>query len=106
MRLGLVGTMRRRWGGGASKSSNPCNAGTSGWYLALAVAGHTGRVRWAWQYPMKANDLVLTLASIGAVGPLDAVVWDGAPVLPRIFVPAYRLGLNPPERVFEEVRRH
>lgn len=116
MRLGLVGTTRRRWGRRGIKIIQPIQRRYEWVYLALAVDSRAGQVRWTWQRTMKADDLLPSLAALAAAGPLDGIVWDGAPAhrakrltdlaLPRIVLPAYSPELNPPERVFEEVRRH
>lgn len=80
-------------------------------YLLLAVAPLTGDIRWAWIERMRQADLQPVLEEWD----LEAVVWDGAPShkgkqiaqldTTRIPLPAYSPELNPPERVFEEIRR-
>jgi transposase len=80
-------------------------------YLVLAVDVVRGELYWNWTTRMNQAQLV----PIFAAWSLDAAIWDGAAAhrgklmgaLPfeRIPLPAYSPELNPPERVFEEIRR-
>lgn len=116
LRLGLVGTTRRRWGRRGTKIVPPIPRRYEWVYLVLAVDGAAGRWWWQWQATMKADDLLPTLTALTTAWPLDGMVWDGAGShrakrlsdlpLPRLILPPYSPELNPAERVFEAVRRH
>jgi transposase len=64
---------------------------------------------------MKSDHLLGTVRGIRDHRYVDVVVWDGAPAhrerrvralgLPLVELPPYSPELNPPERVFEEIRR-
>jgi len=80
-------------------------------YLVLAVDVVRGELYWNWTTRMNQAQLV----PVFAAWKLDAAIWDGAAAhrgklmgeLPfeRIALPSYSPELNPPERVFEEIRR-
>ena len=116
LRLGLVGTTRRRWGIRGVKIVQPLQRRYEWTYLVLVVDGVNGRLAWTWQPTMKADHLLASLHTLQQQQPVAALVWDGAPAhrerrvaaldLPRIALPAYSPELNPAERIFEEVRRH
>jgi hypothetical protein len=115
MRLGLVGTSRRRWGIRGVKIVQPIQRRYQWTYLVLLVDGARGTMWWAWQDSMKSDDLLGTVRGIREHQYVDAVVWDGAPShrerrvrglgVPLIELPPYSPELNPPERVFEALRR-
>ena len=110
-----MGTTRRRWGRRGVKIIQRVQRRYEWMYLALVVDGLGGMVRWTWQRTMKSVDLVPSLATLRAQGPLDGIIWDGAPAhhakavadlgLPCLFLPPYSPELNPAERIFEEIRR-
>ena len=115
MRLGLVGTSRRRWGIRGVKIVQPIQRRYQWTYLVLLVDGEQGTLWWAWQDTMKSDDLLGTVRGIREYHYVDAVVWDGAPAhrerrvrglgVPLVELPPYSPELNPPERVFEAIRR-
>ncbi len=116
MRLGLVGTTRRRWGIRGIKIVQPLQRRYEWTYLVLLVDGERGRLWWAWQPTLKSDDLLGTVRGIREYRYVDAVVWDGAPAhrerrvrglgVPLIELPPYSPELNPAERILEEIRRH
>lgn len=114
MRLGLRGVVRRVWAPRGVKVRQ-AQVLTYVWrYLALAVNGLTGTVRWTWTTSMKKEAIAAVLTDWHQAG-LGAVVWDGAAShrarivrdvgLPLITQPPAAPELNPAERVFEELRR-
>lgn len=115
MRVGLVGTSRRRWGIRGVKIIRPIQRRYQWTYLVLLVDGARGALWWAWQDTMKSDDLLGTVRGIREHRYVDAVAWDGAPShrerrvrglgVPLVELPPYSPELNPPERVFEAIRR-
>jgi hypothetical protein len=114
MRLGLRGLVRRVWAPRGVKVRQ-AQVLTYVWrYLALAVNGLTGTLRWTWTTSMK-KEAIATVVSEWQGAGLGAVVWDGAAShrarivrelgLPLITQPPAAPELNPAERVFEELRR-
>jgi hypothetical protein len=114
MRLGLRGVVRRVWAPRGVKVRQ-AQVLTYVWrYLALAVNGLTGTVRWTWTTSMKKEAIATVVAEWQQAG-LSAVVWDGAAShrakvvravgVPLITQPPAAPELNPAERVFEELRR-
>jgi transposase len=114
MRLGLRGLVRRVWAPRGVKVRQ-AQVLTYVWrYLALAVNGLTGTLRWTWTTSMK-KEAIATVVSEWQRAGLRAVVWDGAAShrarivrelgLPLIIQPPAAPELNPAERVFEELRR-
>jgi DDE superfamily endonuclease len=114
MRLGLRGLVRRVWAPRGVKIRQP-QVLTYVWrYLALAVNGLTGTLRWTWTTSMKKEAIATVVSEWHGAG-LRAVVWDGASShrarlvraigLPLITQPPAAPELNPAERVFEELRR-
>lgn len=83
-------------------------------YLALAVNGLTGTLRWSW-LPTMRKEAVATAVADWQAGGIAALVWDGAAShrarmvrelgLPLVTQPPAAPELNPAERVFEELRR-
>ncbi len=116
MRLGLVGTTRRRWGVQGVKVVQPVQRRYEWRYLVVLVDGEGGRLWWTWQPTMKATALQDSLGRLRQESRIGAVVWDGAPAHrshavraaspPRVERPPYSPELNPAERLFEVVRRH
>jgi DDE superfamily endonuclease len=114
MRLGLRGLVRRVWAPRGVKVRQ-AHVLTYVWrYLALAVNGLTGTLRWDWTTSMKKEAIVTVVSEWQRAG-LSAVVWDGAAShrarivrelgLPLITQPPAAPELNPAERVFQELRR-
>jgi hypothetical protein len=116
MRLGLRGTTRRVWGRRGTKVRQRLRLTYEWRYLVAAVDGQAGRVWWNWAPSMKAEALWPTIAGIQEMDILDGLVWDNAPShrdaditdldLALVGLPPYSPGLNPAERLFEEIRRH
>ena len=115
MRLGLVGTTRRRWGVRGVKIVQPIQRRYQWAWLVLLVDGARGALWWAWQDTVRSDDLLGTVRGILNHQYVDAVVWDGAPShrerrvrglgLPLVELPPYSPELNPAERVFHAIRR-
>lgn len=115
MRLGLVGTTRRRWGIRGVKIIQPLQRRYQWTWLVLLVDGERGQLWWTWQDTMRSDDLLGTVRGIREHRYVDAVVWDGAPAhrerrvrglgVPLIELPPYSPELNPAERVFHALRR-
>ena len=77
MRLGLRGLVRRVWAPRGVKVRQ-AQVLTYVWrYLALAVNGLAGTLRWAWTTSMKKEAIATVVAEWQRAG-LEAVVWDGA----------------------------
>jgi hypothetical protein len=114
MRLGLRGVIRRVWAPRGVKIIQPQELRYQWIYLALAVDGDLGTLRWRWQPRMKAAAVAETVQAWDAERP-SCLVWDGAAShrakavralgLPLVVQPPAAPELNPAERVFEEVRR-
>jgi hypothetical protein len=115
LRLGLRGTTRRVWGRRGVKVRQRLQLRYEWRYLFAAVDARAGTIWWDWVDTMQAADLQPVIAALHARNVLDALVWDGAPShadagvrgvgLPLVALPPYSPALNPPERLFEEVRR-
>lgn len=113
MRLGLHGQVRRRWTPRGVKLRLKVEIRYVWRYLALAV-DLTGRLRWRWLERFRKEPIAETITAWHADG-VAALVWDNAPShtaklvhavgLPLVGLPPYSPELNPPERVFEELRR-
>ncbi len=111
MRFGLWGQVRRRWGLKGKKIIQRMQIVFRWSYLVLAVDVLRGELHWGWSQRMNQQQL----APIYEQWPMNGVVWEGAPShrgklmgqlgFARIFLPPYSPELNPPERVFEELRR-
>ena len=114
MRLGLRGVIRRVWAPRGVKIVQPLTLTYTWRYLALAVNGLTGTVRWAWTTSMKKDAIAAVVTEWQAAG-VEALIWDGAAShrarlvrnigLPLITQPPAAPELNPAERVFLELRR-
>ena len=111
MRFGLWGQARRRWGKRGVKIIQPIQIVFAWRYLVLAVDVVRCELLWDWAGRMNQEQLTPIFARWAP----DAVVWDGASShrakamgtvgFARIFLPAYSPELNPPERIFEEIRQ-
>lgn len=111
MRLGLWGQVRRRWGLRGVKLVQKVQIVFAWRYLVLGVNVVTGALKWAWVERVSQTHLIPVVQRWAP----DAVVWDSAPShkakkvaeldCARVFLPAYAPELNPPERIFEELRR-
>ena len=111
MRFGLWGQVRRRWGRQGVKIVPPKQIVFAWQYLVLAVDVVRCELHWNWTDRMNQDHLVPVFAAWSP----DAVIWDGAAAhcgklmgalaFKRIALPAYSPELNPPERIFEEIRR-
>ncbi len=114
MRVGLCGQGRRVWAPRGVKVRQRVQMTREWRYLALAVDGLRGTLRWCWIANMKGPAIAEAVASWQAQG-VEAVVWDGAsgqraPEVRRVGLtlvqqPPYAPELQPAERVFEELRR-
>ena len=114
MRVGLCGQVRRVWAPRGVKVRQRVQMRREWRYLALAVDGVRGTLRWCWIASMKGPAIAEAVASWQAQG-VEAVVWDGAsghraPEVRRVGLtlvqqPPYAPELQPAERVFEELRR-
>jgi len=114
LRLGLRGQVRRVWAPVGVKVRQRLQLTYVWRYLALAVDGVRGTLRWCWQSNMKKESTVKTVRTWQDDG-VAAVVWDNAPNhkarmvhdlgLPLVGQPPYAPELNPAERVFEELRK-
>ena len=84
-------------------------------YLFLVVDGRRGRLLWTWIDSMRSEAIASAARGLKYKTDVDALVWDGARGhrgeevervgLPTIVQPSCGPGLNPAERVFEEIRR-
>jgi hypothetical protein len=114
MRLGLRGVIRRVWAPRGVKIIQPLELTYTWRYLALAVNGLTGTLRWAWTTSMKKEAIAAVVEQWQHAG-VAALIWDGAAShrarlvrevgLPLVTQPPAAPELNPAERVFEELRR-
>jgi hypothetical protein len=114
MRLGLRGLVRRVWAPRGVKVRQ-ARVLTYAWrYLALAVNGLTGALRWTWTASMRKEAIAAVVSEWRRAG-LETVVWDGAAShrarlvreigLRLVTQPPAAPELNPAERVFQELRR-
>jgi hypothetical protein len=113
LRLGLRGVTRRVWAPRGVKIVQPQELRYQWIYLALAVDGEQGTLRWRWHDSMKAEAVVATVTA-WQQDRVGCVVWDGAAShraqavravgLPLVVQPPVAPELNPAERVFEAVR--
>lgn len=111
MRFGLWGQVRQRWGRKGVKLIQAVQIKFEWQYLVLAVDVIRCELRWAWVSRMNQEHLVPVFKRWAP----RLVVWDGASAhrgrhmakvgFARIFLSPYSPELNPPERVFEEIRR-
>jgi hypothetical protein len=113
MRLGLHGVVRRVWAPRGIKVRQRRQIEYRWVYLAIAVDGVKGQLRWRWLANMRKETLVPVLAAWGQAG-VKAVVWDSAGShkaklvravgVPLVYLPPYSPELNPAERVIEAIR--
>jgi hypothetical protein len=110
-RLGLRGQVRRVLGRRGVRVVQRLQLRYQWSYLVLAVHPRAGTLRWRWRERCRAAPIKDALADWSPA----AVIWDGhgahtatllaeLPVV-RVRLPAYSPELNPPERVFQELRR-
>jgi hypothetical protein len=115
LRVGLRGMVRRVWAPRGVKV-HQAQALVYTWrYLAVALNGLTGMLHWAWLPNMRKAGIAQLVAKWQAAG-VAALVWDGAAShrarlvravgLPLLTQPPASPELNPPERLFQELRRH
>lgn len=114
MRLGMRGVIRRVWAPRGVKIIQPLALTYTWRYLALAVNGLTGTLRWAWTTSMKKEAIAAVVTEWQHTG-IEAPVWDGAAShrarlvrdvgVALVTQPPAAPELNPAERVFEELRR-
>jgi transposase len=114
MRVGLMGQVRRRWTPRGVKLRQRVAFGRVWRYLVLAVDGIRGELRWSWIENMKGESIEKAVRVWKEEG-VEAVVWDRAGGhrtkkvrevgVVLVEQPAGSPELNPPERVFEELRR-
>ena len=114
MRVGLCGQVRRVWAPRGVKVRQRVQLKREWRYLALAVDGLRGTLRWCWIPSMKGAAIAEAVQAWQEQG-LEAVVWDGAsghrgPEVRQVGVtlvaqPPAAPELQPAERVFEELRR-
>ena len=113
MRLGLHGQVRRVWAPRGVKVRQRRQIAYRWTYLALGADAVRGRLYWAWRPNMRQETLASVVAAWAAEG-VAAVVWDGSGShkgrrvrqtgMRLIGLPPYSPELNPPERVFQELR--
>jgi hypothetical protein len=114
MRVGLCGQVRRVWAPRGVKVRRRVQMRREWRYLALAVDGRRGTLRWCWIANMRGPTIAEAVRAWREQG-LEAVVWDGAsghraPAVRRVGLtllqqPPYAPELQPAARVFEELRR-
>ena len=114
MRVGLCGQVRRVWAPRGVKVRQRVQWRREWRYLALAVDGLRGTLRWCWIASMQGAAIAEAVQAWQAQG-VEAVVWDGASGhrapdvrqagLTLIQQPPAAPELQPAERVFEELRR-
>jgi hypothetical protein len=114
MRVGLMGRVRTGWAPRGVTVRQRVQPERKGRYLALAVDGRRGRLRWCW-LPHMTEPAIAEAVRHGQAEGVEAVVWDGAkghggatgrPVGgASVQQPPYAPGVQPAERLFEELRR-
>lgn len=114
MRIGLHGQVRRRLVCRGYKLRQRIQIDYVWRYLVLAVDVKEGRFWWKWTHNVKKESTQEVVKAWKEQG-VEALVWDRAPShrsrmvkecgLKLISNPPYSPELNPPERVFQEVRR-
>jgi hypothetical protein len=114
MRVGLCGQVRRVWAPRGVKVRQRVQLRREWRYLALAVDGLRGTLRWCWIASMQGAAIAEAVKYWQDQG-LEAVVWDGAsghrgPAVRQVGLtliqqPPAAPELQPAERVFEELRR-
>ncbi len=77
MRVGLCGQVRRVWAPRGVKVRQRVQMTREWRYLALAVDGRRGTLRWCWIPNRKGAAIAEAVRAWQAQG-LEAVVWDGA----------------------------
>jgi hypothetical protein len=114
MRLGLHGQVRRVWAPRGVKVRQRVQLRYQWRWLALAVDPLAGRLQWRW-LPNLRKEAVADAAGAWKADGVAALVWDGAPSHRAktvreagptlVALPPAAPALNPPERVFQELRR-
>ncbi len=114
MRVGLCGQVRRVWAPRGVKVRQRVQLRREWRYLALAVDGLRGTLRWCWIASMKGAAIAEAVQTWKEQG-IEAVVWDGASGhrgaevrqvgMTLVQQPPAAPELQPAERVFEELRR-
>lgn len=114
LRVGLHGRVRRVWAPRGVKVRQRVQLRYEWRYLALAVDPRAGTLRWRWLPNLK-KEAVAEAAGAWKADGIAALVWDGAPshrakavravAPPLVALPPASPELNPPERVFQELRR-
>ncbi|MEM4724593.1 MAG: hypothetical protein QXP01_06240 [Candidatus Hadarchaeum sp.] len=113
MRLGLRGQRRRVWAPRGVKVCQRVEMRYRWKYRAVAVESLQGKLWWEWMEEMKKESVAAVVRRWRAQG-IAGLIWDRAPshragVVQQVgvkLVPleAYSPELNPPERLFEEIR--
>ena len=114
MRLGLIAVVRKRWTPRGHKLVVRLQRVYKWTYLALGVDVANAELHWSWIASMKKECIGEVLRAWKEAG-VAAVSWDNASGhkcrehadigVARVNQPPYSPEVNPPERVFEEVRR-
>jgi len=114
MRVGLIACVRKRWTVVGYKLVVRLQRIYKWRYLALGVDVANLRLIWCWIETMKKESFSQVLAAWREAG-VGAVSWDNAAGhkskvheasgIVRVYQPPYSPEVNPPERVFEELRR-
>jgi hypothetical protein len=115
MRVGLVSVVRRVWAPVGVKVRQRVQKVREWRYLAVAIEVLAGRLWWCWTDTMRSEEIAAVVRGWQENTDVAAVVWDGASShrsgvvqevgFPLVQQPAYAPELNPPERLFEELRR-
>lgn len=113
MRLGLRGQLRRVWAPRGVKVCQRVEIQYRWKYLALAVDSLRGELWWEWMENMKKESVAAVVRRWCAEG-IAGLIWDRAPShraglvkqagVKLVPLEAYSPELNPPERIFEEIR--
>ena len=114
LRLGLHGRVRRVWAPRGVKVRQRVQLRYQWRWLALAVDPLARRLSWRW-LPNLRKEAVAEAAGAWKAEGIAALVWDGAPSHRAkavraagpalVALPPAAPELNPPERVFQELRR-
>lgn len=113
MRVGLHGKVRRVWAPRGVKLRRRVEMGYEWRHLALGV-DMEGRLRWKWLENVRKESVLVAVNEWREAG-VEAMVVDNAPGhrakvvqeagMRLVFLPPYAPELNPPERIFEELRQ-
>ena len=115
MRVGLISVVRRVWAPVGVKVRQRVQKVREWRYLVVAVEVVAGRLWWCWTDTMASAEIAGVVRGWQQNTDVEAVVWDGASShraevvqemgFPLVQQPGYAPELNPPERLFEELRR-